>query len=397
MLTARLSPGRRRSPQLRAQSLRPVVVGTLVIASVVVAGLWADGRLDTTFDPQATVAADISPATGLTGAMAIHAQGRHGDAVRIAFVPQWFASSSGVAYQYRLEGVDLDWKALSDHGAVNYVGIAPGTYALAVRALAADGMVSSRVATVAFRVVPPFWRRAEFLLFSTGLVIVTTYTGYRRRTRRLVEMANMRTRIATDLHDDIGANLTRVAVLSELIRRQKPSPAVAAQLSAIAHIARESVSGMSDIVWAIDPERDRLVDVVRKMRAHAEETATDAALALGFDVSDAGLAPPVAMDLRRDVFLIFKEAVNNAARHAHCRHLAITVRSTRRALDLRIADDGIGFDPQRASDGNGLVNMQRRAQRIGATLSIVSAPGSGTTVRLTLALRGRARAAVATS
>lgn len=380
-------PSRRRDPQPfpGALPLRAHLVVTLLMASVVVVGLWADGRrLDSAIDPGWRTGAEAAAGGDLAGIMAIQANGLHGDAVGIAFVPQWFAASKAVAYQYRLEGVDPDWRTLTDVRSLNYGRIAPGSYALAIRAIDADGAVSPRVATVAFRVAPPFWRRAWFLLTAAMALIATAYVAYRRRTLRLVELANMRTRIATDLHDDIGANLVRVAVLSEVVRRQAMSATASAQLAAIARIARESVSGMSDIVWAIDPERDRLVDLVRKMRAHAEETATGEGLALRFDVGDAGMAPAIAMDLRRDVFLIFKEAVNNAARHSRGRQLSITLRTSRRDLELEIADDGVGFEAERPSEGNGLGNMQRRAQRIGAALSVISSPGRGTRVRLTI-------------
>src|SRR5688572_4148338 len=117
MPTVHLSPSRRRSHQLRSKPPRAQVVITLLIASVVVVGLWADGRLDSTFESDGLGTADVSSATDLTGAMAIQAQGLNGDSVRIAFVPHWFASSKDAAYQYRLEGVDPEWRAITDHGA----------------------------------------------------------------------------------------------------------------------------------------------------------------------------------------------------------------------------------------------------------------------------------------
>ena len=141
----------------------------------------------------------------------------------------------------------------------------------------------------------------------------------------------MRTRIATDLHDDIGANLTRIALLSEVATRH---PATS-PLASIARIARESVSSMSDIVWAINPRRESVVDLIRRMRQHAEEVFTLRDIKLRFDADDALDSSRLGMDVRRDLLLIFKEAVSNAARHSQCSHVRSTCAATDRACSCR--------------------------------------------------------------
>jgi signal transduction histidine kinase len=191
----------------------------------------------------------------------------------------------------------------------------------------------------------------------------------------------MRTRIATDLHDDIGANLTRIAVLSEVVRR-KGHAGTDNHLESIATVARESVTAMSDIVWAISPDRDGLNDLASRMREHAEEVFAANGKALTFTAPAIGRDLRLSVDTRRDVYLIFKEAVNNAARHSGCLRVHVSLRSDERGLILSVMDDGVGFDIASEDQGNGLASMRSRAERLGARFDISSRPGKGTTVQL---------------
>jgi two-component sensor histidine kinase len=300
--------------------------------------------------------------------------------MQIDFVALGFGSGN-VRYQYRLEGTATDWTTPSEQRTVNYASLAPGKYRFLVRAIDADGVMSPSAATVSFTVLSPVWQRWWFLTIAalmTGLIIQRLY---RYRVARLLQIANLRTRIATDLHDDIGANLTRIALLSEVARGGEES----GPLASIARIARESVGSMSDIVWAINPNRESVVDLIRRMRQHAEEVLTSRAMALRFDATHVPDSLRLAMDVRRDLLLIFKEAVNNAARHARCSSVTVDMRVEGPRVTLAIADDGVGFDTSAASDGHGLDSMRRRAARLKGTVEIVSAPGA-TTLTLTFPL-----------
>lgn len=194
----------------------------------------------------------------------------------------------------------------------------------------------------------------------------------------------MRTRIASDLHDDIGANLTRIAFLTETARGTSGPGQEDSPLASIASIARESVSSMGDIVWAVNPARDTLLDLTLRMRQHAEEVFTQRGVELDFHAPDAGVGVRVGADVRRDLLLIFKEVVNNAARHARCGRAVIELRLDESGLVLVISDDGVGFDTSVAGAGQGLVSIQRRAKRMKGMLAIASGPGAGTSVVLTV-------------
>ena len=139
---------------------------------------------------------------------------------------------------------------------------------------------------------------------------------------------------------------------------------------------------MSDIVWAINPQRDHLIDLVRRMRREAEELFTAHDVKLTFKTPGEDQDLRLGVNVRRDLFLIFKEAINNAARHSHCQQVMIDFRIDGPWLTLQIADDGVGFDPASDSDGHGLENMRQRAAALGGELNIRSGAKEGTTIRL---------------
>jgi signal transduction histidine kinase/ligand-binding sensor domain-containing protein len=317
-----------------------------------------------------------------------------GNQLQIEFASIRFGTGERLRYQYRLDGADEDWGPATERRGVTYASLSPGTYRFQVRALNADGVTSPQPAVVTFTVLPPLWFRWWFLSLAAVVVGSGALTLHRYRLARILELERVRTRIATDLHDDVGANLTRIAILSEVARQQRHNdrPYLDAPLSSIADIARESVATMSDIVWAISPERDTLSDMVRRMRDHAEEIFESRDIRVVLDMPDEAQPVRLGVDIRRDVYLVFKEAVSNAARHSRCSTVAIALRAHDAGLSLEITDDGVGFDPARGSEGNGLASMRRRADRLGGTLEVCSAAGAGTSVRFTMPMMSVARA-----
>jgi signal transduction histidine kinase len=290
-------------------------------------------------------------------------------------------------YQTRLSGIDHDWTPPSSERSVHYLSLAPGSYELLIRAVTPEGGSSSRPARVRLRIALPLLQRPWFLGLAALAVAAAVYSLYRYRVARILEVAEMRTRIATDLHDDIGANLTKIAILTEVARqRLRNEDEDGGPLASVARIARESVSSMSDIVWAINPNRDSLLDVVRRMRRHAEEVFAAGNVSLAFSAPEKVGNLRVGVNVRRDLFLIFKEAVNNAARHSRCSRVEIDLRAEGSWLELRVADNGEGFDPAVESEGQGRASMRRRAERVGGAIEIESRPGSGTTIRLRVLL-----------
>jgi hypothetical protein len=191
--------------------------------------------------------------------------------LRLDYVGLGFQPGGALRYRYMLDGADHDWSAPTDQRTVIYANLSPGDYRFRVRALAADGaslpppspQSGPQPATVEFTILPPVWRTWWFLMAWGTAASLLVYALHRYRLAQVLAVANVRTRIATDLHDDIGASLSQIAVLSEVARRGAGKEFLnGAPLQEIAGISRELVDSMSDIVWAINPEHDRLSNLV---------------------------------------------------------------------------------------------------------------------------------------
>jgi two-component sensor histidine kinase len=306
--------------------------------------------------------------------------------IQIDFVGLSFGTAEQVKYQFKLEGADTDWTAPTEQRSVNYARLAPGSYRFLVRAMRDGNAVSQSPATVAFTIMPPVWQRWWFLLLVAVLIGFMAYTLYRYRLVRLLELERVRTRIATDLHDDIGSNLSLIAMASEVASRQAHNvdDRMAGWLSLISDTSRETVDSMSDIVWAVNPAKDRLIDLVQRMRRVAEEALTAKNIAFHFSAPDEETDTRLSVDTRREVFMVFKEGINNIAHHSHATKADLSMKLEDRLLVLELADNGRGFDPTSAGEGNGLASMRRRAQKLRGKLEIDSNPGKGTKIRMTV-------------
>ncbi len=324
--------------------------------------------------------------------------------MQIEFFGFSFDTGAGLRYQYKFEGADHDWSQASHQRTVT-ASLAPGSYRFLVRAVNTSGQVSDEPAIVNFRILPPFYRRWWFTAMVVAVAGVIGYFAYRQRISRLLEIERVRTRIATDLHDDIGASLSRVAILSEVVKQQEQHSSrlngqnarSVQMLTEIADSARGLVDSMSDIVWSIDPRRDDLGQVITRTRQFAADVLDAQGISWQFitsaDIEKIKLDP----EQRRHLFLIFKESLNNIARHAGAKTVSMNLSTAHNRLQAEIADDGAGFTPQPAGanvavlpksrGGNGVGNMKARAVELGGELKIDSAPGKGTRLTLSLPLK----------
>jgi len=309
----------------------------------------------------------------------------------------FFAVGTGLRYQYRLEGAEGTWSQPIDQRSVNFSNLAPGKYRFLVRAVTDGSPADPTPASVTFSILPPYWLRWWFLTLVGLAVALVAYAAYRLRIARLLALERIRTRIATDLHDDIGASLSQIAILSEVVRRQVGAGGarVNERLSQIAGTSRELVDSMSDIVWAINPQRDTLRDLTQRMRRFASDIFTASDIAFGFHGPDPELGTKLRADVRREIFLVFKESVNNIVRHSECTRAEIDFGIEGRRLVLRLSDDGHGFDTAAKAEGHGLMSMRKRAESLHGEIDIISSESRGTTITLKVPLgRGWCRGAL---
>jgi len=300
-----------------------------------------------------------------------------------------------VRYQYKIEGADNNWSQMKDESSASLPNLAPGSYRFHVRAINTNGAISPTPATVTFTIMAPVWQRWWFIAIATLLIGMGLYQLYRYRVARLLEIERVRTRIATDLHDDIGSSLSQIAILSEVARRQvaQGDSSATEQLSLIAHISREAVDGMSDIVWAINPQRDCLSDLTGRMRRFAGEICPGRNIDFYFQASFPNQDLRLGADVRRQTYLIFKECLNNLVRHSACTRADFELYVETDWLIMKLTDNGRGVDSTTANGGHGLANMRRRAASLGGAIRIDSVLGRGTTITLKIPYSQRGRMA----
>ena len=307
--------------------------------------------------------------------------------ITIDFVGICLKNEHKIRYRYMLEGFDVTWRPETDKHSISFVALPAGSYTFKVQARNADGIWSGETASLRFQIIPPFWQRSWFWLLIGGILLAIVITIHRIRIHHLLEVERMRTRIATDLHDDLGSTLGGIAIFSDIARRtiREDYPEIANLLERIENNARESLGSIREMIWAMHPENDSLMDLIQ----HIEQFARNLLEPAGIQFSMA--YPPKAdnieltMEVRRNLFLIAKESIHNAIRHASCSELKIIFERKHHGLWMQIQDNGVGMTPI-PSMGNGIPNMKRRAEAMGAVFEITSSPGEGTTITIWLKL-----------
>jgi signal transduction histidine kinase/ligand-binding sensor domain-containing protein len=316
--------------------------------------------------------------------------------IQIEFFALGFGTGETLRYQYKLD--NSDWSVAGAERSLNF-NLSPGSYHFEVRAVNAEGVASENPARVSFYIARPIWQRWWFVLLAALAVSFIVYALYRYRVRRLIELERVRTRIATDLHDDIGSSLSQIAILSEVVRQKVGDNGANEPLNLIADTSREMVDSMSDIVWAINPHKDHLSDLVHRMRRFASDVldAKDVLYRFHFDENSNDIS--LGADTRREVYLIFKECLNNLVKYSDASKVDLSVKLENNALIVIVKDNGKGFDVAEKLNGNsdgfggnGLINMRRRAENLGGKFEIDSAKNAGTSVTIRIpATRGFAK------
>ncbi len=311
--------------------------------------------------------------------------------LEVEFVGLRFHDERPVRYQHRLASVDADWSPPTTADMVQFADLPAGEHLLVVRALDADEGVSPRTAELSFTVAPPFWRTAWFVALVATCLAGFGWLWHRTRLRSAVATERLRTQIASDLHDEVGAGLAQIAILSE-VARQRAAPEVAVDLGEVAGLARSLREAMGDIVWALARGNHTLADLVHRLRHLCSRMLEVEGTVVQFDAPDAPslAALPLSLEQRRQLWLWCREALTNVARHADARTVTVQLELPGRRLRLRIADDGIGFHAGLATTGNGLLNLRRRCERLGGHLHLTTAPGRGTELVLDVPLRAGA-------
>jgi ligand-binding sensor domain-containing protein/signal transduction histidine kinase len=300
-------------------------------------------------------------------------------------------------FRYMLEGADPDWINADTRRVAYYNHLRPGGYRFHVIASNKDGLWNEAGATLALELAPAFWETVWFrslavLGLAGALAGSVRYVSVRRLRHKLAALEQQhaiekeRARIAKDIHDDLGASLTQITLLSDRGDSAAPEE-LRSNVCKISSTAREIAQSLDEIVWAVNPQHDSLEGLIEYISQSADDFLEDTSIRSRVKLPPALPHCSIPAETRHQFFLAFREALNNAVKHAEASEIQLEVLAEPAEFRIKIADNGIGFDPKKAQvRGNGLTNMRKRLEGIGGRFAITSSPGHGTTVNLTISL-----------
>ena len=299
------------------------------------------------------------------------------------FIGITLKSSYNVKYQYKMEGLDKNWSTITDRNEAPYGNLPFGKYTFKVKAVNSEGFWSNEL-QYPFTITPPWWETIWFRFFEYVFIALVLYSIYRYRLNQVLQMQSIRNKIANDLHDDIGSTLNSISIYSQIAQQDSQKKQEALEM--IGDSSRKVIDAMSDIVWAVNPGNDSFENILLRMRSLAFNLLRAKKIEYTFRADENLNNIRLSMEKRRNLFLIFKESLNNLVKYAEASLVSIQIYSEGSIMKLVIRDNGKGFDLLKPVNGNGLNSMKRRAKEMKAQLIIDTGIGEGTRITLNLKL-----------
>jgi len=280
-------------------------------------------------------------------------------------LPNYFKPERNRYYAW-LEGVEKDWSFVGTIPTIRFHKLPAGDFVLHIKGADSKGNWSATELRVPIHVKPFFFSTWWFIIGCILLIGGLIYAFARYRIQQLLEMERMRTRIAGDLHDEVGSMLSGLAMQAEIMELdlEKSDPK---RLRRISEISRLTLSKMRDVVWSIDSRRDQVKDLLDRMRENAEEMLTPRDVIFYFDLGELPLEKKLPVDQRQHLFLFFKEAITNIVKHSSASEVTIRFGQFTDHFELSVHDNGTSVSTNPPSSGFGLQNLEMRAKKLGAT------------------------------
>jgi len=297
-----------------------------------------------------------------------------------------FSYASSLEYSYKLEDADSNWSGVTHSDFVSFVRLPPGKYIFKVRGRKSNSEWSEP-AEFGFSIRKPYWQTVWFRLVIIFLIAAAVYLIYRYRLNEVKNIMNMRLKISRDLHDEVGSTLSGIGIISEVAKQElenKKAHEVRESLDKISSNTEEILGKMSDIIWAINPQNESVINMVNRLKVYARSVTSAVGIQLYFDSEKLVEKKDLTMQQLSSIYLICKEAINNAVKYSSCQNLRVKMQNEDHRFLVSIRDDGKGFDPRKVFDGNGLKNIQARAQEIKADLKIDSDHDIGTEISVSV-------------
>ncbi|MCP5060980.1 MAG: hypothetical protein GY936_00755, partial [Ignavibacteriae bacterium] len=286
-------------------------------------------------------------------------------------------------YKYMFDGIDENWNSSLNKNYTQYSNIKEGEYEFKVIGSNNDGIWNKTGASITIIIDTPFWKTWWFTIL--GLLILAVLVGYfiYSQVQNMLAVERLRTKLAADLHDNIGSSLTEISILSEVIsaKLKTSDKDINKSLNKISYKSRNLIDKMSDIVWLVNPQRDSLYDLILRLQDTYSELLADTSISFRSENLKSLEKISLSMEHRQHLFLIFKEAINNSITHSTCTEIFLNAKVHGKKLEMVLEDNGMGFEFDETKRGNGLVNMKKRSKKIDGKLRIKSELGKGTMVK----------------
>lgn len=309
------------------------------------------------------------------------------NSITLGFAMLNFTDSDNNWTHYRLQGIDPEWVKGSGAETIRYFNLPPGHYRFELAAYNSNGAMTPLSPPLRIRISPHFTQTLWFRLSLGILFLAGVYGIYRVRITQLLKIQAIRNKIAADLHDDVAATISSIILYSEHAGTQADKASyVRTILDKISANARDSLEIMREIVWAIQPDKDGVHDLRAHMLAYARPLCKAKHIRLLWE-EQLPKNWKLSLPERRNIYLIFKEAINNALLHSACSEIRVSLIHQGKQFCMCIADNGRGMDITTPVAGNGRKNMQLRATEIGGQLDIDTQPAAGTRIVLQVKLR----------
>ncbi len=307
--------------------------------------------------------------------------------LRVEFSALEFFDPEKIRFAYRLDEAEQRWNYTDHRPVAIYTNLGGGHYRLCVKQTNVDGAWGPETCIPIF-VTTPFYRQMWFILLVILLVAIGSFFIYRWQLRKKLAVLEVRNQLSRDLHDDIGSALSSINIFSSVAEQQLEKDKDEAQklLQRIGSSARSMMQSMDDIIWSIDPNNDEVEQLLARMRAFAIPVLEAKDILLKMDADESILKLKLDMVKRRNLFLIFKEAINNLAKYSQSTTAQVVMQIDQGKLKLTIKDDGAGFDVDKKSERHGLSNMKKRAEELGGNINISSQKDQGSTVSVEIPL-----------
>jgi ligand-binding sensor domain-containing protein/two-component sensor histidine kinase len=298
-----------------------------------------------------------------------------------------YAFKDNIQYAYMLEGSDDDWIKTIGDSKIHYSNLEPGNYRFRVRSKTPFYDVLSDEDSVTFTITAPFWNTWYFkigIILAIGLGI---YFIYRTRINKYILIANIKNRISRDLHDHIGSSLSSISIMLNVAKSIVDRRQIQSILDKVAQTSHITQENLDDIVWNINPKSSSLTNIINRMEEFVYSIFENQSIRVVFNIDEAVKKINLRLDKRYDLYLIFKELINNAAKYSSASEITILLDKERDSIKLEYKDNGVGFDVSKQTDGNGILNIKSRSKNLNGNLIYESSPSNGTRVVLKFPFR----------